>query len=168
MSLQAVTWAYEQEEISCIAKFVLVTMADYVGGDGVTPQGDINIRRLAARCNIPVKYAKDLLSDLERDRYIRTVEKPSHDCRTYYLNVPIRITPETYNVRTELSKKKRQEIMERDGFTCQYCGDVAGPFHIDHVHPVSRGGDNDMENLKVACATCNISKGSKTLEEWHR
>ncbi|MCJ2086518.1 HNH endonuclease [Methylobacterium sp. E-005] len=57
-------------------------------------------------------------------------------------------------------------VVERDGLVCAYCGDLAGPFEIDHVVPYSRGGENDPSNLCVACKPCNRSKGAKTPEEW--
>jgi len=37
-------------------------------------------------------------------------------------------------------KGLRQFILERDNYTCQYCGDKKGPFEVDHVMPRSRGG----------------------------
>lgn len=63
-------------------------------------------------------------------------------------------------------KKLRQFILERDNFTCQYCGDMKGPFEADHVMPRSRGGLDTESNLVCACKTCNRSKSDKTPEEW--
>ncbi len=60
----------------------------------------------------------------------------------------------------------RDSVAEKCGHTCQYCGDTEGPFHIDHIHPISKGGGNEMENLTLACAPCNLSKRDKTLDEW--
>jgi len=37
---------------------------------------------------------------------------------------------------------------------------------IDHIIPVSRGGDNSPENLCAACQACNRSKNNRTPEEW--
>lgn len=60
----------------------------------------------------------------------------------------------------------RDEVFRRDGYRCQYCGAEDAPLEPDHVHPVIRGGSNDLENLVTACRPCNRSKGSKTLAEW--
>ena len=58
----------------------------------------------------------------------------------------------------------------RAATACCYCGvsfyEPAVKKHIDHVVPVSRGGSGDITNLAVACATCNLRKSSKTLDEW--
>lgn len=59
----------------------------------------------------------------------------------------------------------REEIQDRDE-TCVYCGKESGPFQIDHIHPVSRGGENDYWNLALCCPPCNASKGYKLLSEW--
>ncbi|MDF3904676.1 HNH endonuclease [Paracoccus sp. AS002] len=49
---------------------------------------------------------------------------------------------------------------------CSYCGTIDGPFEIDHIHPWSRGGSNERDNLTLACRQCNRSKKDKTVEEW--
>lgn len=59
-------------------------------------------------------------------------------------------------------KFTRAEIIERDRSICHLCGKVCAPneIHIDHVIPLSKGGTHTRGNVKVACATCNISKGA--------
>jgi len=46
---------------------------------------------------------------------------------------------------------------------CCLCGrkppDVV--LHIDHIHPIAKGGGNERENLRVLCAECNLGKGAK-------
>lgn len=59
-----------------------------------------------------------------------------------------------------------RQVYERDGSVCHYCGTKDGPFQIDHVVPVSRGGNHGLSNLVVACQWCNCSKGDKLLNEW--
>jgi 5-methylcytosine-specific restriction endonuclease McrA len=69
--------------------------------------------------------------------------------------------------RPTLSKARRDAILARDGAVCRYCGDEAGPFHIDHVEPLARGGSNRDDNLCVACAPCNFAKAAKVGSEWN-
>jgi 5-methylcytosine-specific restriction endonuclease McrA len=59
----------------------------------------------------------------------------------------------------------RKNILRRDGHRCQYCGRSDLPLTIDHVVPVSRGGEDAWENLVCACVGCNNRKGDRTPEE---
>jgi hypothetical protein len=70
--------------------------------------------------------------------------------------------------RTAIPIRVRSQVLDRDGLVCRYCGTDKGAFHLDHVVPASRGGPNSADNLVVACAACNISKGARTPEEWIR
>lgn len=67
--------------------------------------------------------------------------------------------------RKPLSKKIRFEVFKRDGFTCQYCGRMAPDviLEVDHINPVSGGGDNDIMNLITSCQDCNRGKGKRKL-----
>lgn len=38
--------------------------------------------------------------------------------------------------------------------------------HLDHKTPLSRNGAHTIDNLAPACATCNLRKGTKTVEEF--
>jgi 5-methylcytosine-specific restriction endonuclease McrA len=71
------------------------------------------------------------------------------------------------NNRISIPKRVRFEVFKRDGFTCQYCG--AHPpsvvLHVDHVHPVSQGGTNDIDNLVTACEACNQGKSDVLLSD---
>lgn len=50
--------------------------------------------------------------------------------------------------------------------SCVYCGDEAGPFHLDHVVPRSRGGPDHPRNIVRACQRCNLSKRDRLPSEW--
>ena len=51
--------------------------------------------------------------------------------------------------------------------SCAYCGNtlLAG-YHVEHKIPLIRGGSNSLENLCLACPTCNLRKGAKTDQEF--
>lgn len=54
----------------------------------------------------------------------------------------------------------RFEILERDEYTCRYCGRSAPsvPIEVDHVVAVAEGGTDDPENLVACCWSCNRGK----------
>jgi excisionase family DNA binding protein len=67
--------------------------------------------------------------------------------------------------RKSLSSRRRFEVLKRDGFTCQYCGACppTAVLHVDHIVPVSRGGENSLTNLITACSECNLGKAAVPL-----
>jgi 5-methylcytosine-specific restriction endonuclease McrA len=64
------------------------------------------------------------------------------------------------------------EIRRRLGDRCAYCGvALKGAGEVDHIVPISRGGDNSPNNLTLACLPCNRDKHAKTAQEflnWRR
>jgi hypothetical protein len=67
--------------------------------------------------------------------------------------------------RTGLGKKLRFEVFKRDKFTCQYCGRKSPDIvlQVDHVLPVSVGGQNIAENLVTSCVDCNAGKSDNPI-----
>lgn len=61
----------------------------------------------------------------------------------------------------------RRNVLRRDGYQCQYCGDRPGisKLSIDHVLPSSRGGGTTWDNCVAACVRCNTRKGAQTPDE---
>lgn len=122
-------------------------------GDGSLPSDDRSLSRICG------------LSEKEWHRVKAEVE-PFFASRggRWHLDRPwvsINTTP-----RFAIPTAIQAEITAREGRVCSYCGDTEGPFDYDHIYPVSRGGTNDPSNLTLACASCNRSKGAKTLREW--
>lgn len=60
----------------------------------------------------------------------------------------------------------RWEIIARDGEVCAYCEETTGPWCVDHIVPLSRGGSNGRHNLTACCTPCNSSKADRLLSEW--
>jgi hypothetical protein len=74
-----------------------------------------------------------------------------------------------------ISKETRAYVLDRNGFTCQMCGAVAGeqhPFdptrktrlHIGHIIDKSMGGTDDPTNLRAICSVCNEGASNLTLD----
>lgn len=74
-----------------------------------------------------------------------------------------------------ISKEVRAFVLDRNGFTCQMCGAVAGethPYdptrktrlHIGHIIDKSQGGTDDPGNLRAICSVCNEGASNLTLE----
>ncbi len=74
-----------------------------------------------------------------------------------------------------ISKEARAFVLDRNGFTCQMCGAVAGephPYdltrktrlHIGHVIDKSFGGTDEVSNLKAICSVCNEGAANITLQ----
>ncbi len=74
-----------------------------------------------------------------------------------------------------ISKETRALVLDRNGFTCQMCGAVAGephPYdpsrrtrlHLGHVIDKSLGGTDDASNLRAVCSVCNEGASNITLQ----
>lgn len=73
------------------------------------------------------------------------------------------IAPETY-------RYSKNNILQRDEFHCQYCGDfIENPQNreLDHVIPKSSPffPGSSFENVVLGCTICNRQKGNKSLSE---
>jgi 5-methylcytosine-specific restriction endonuclease McrA len=64
--------------------------------------------------------------------------------------------------RVRLTKR---EILRRDNYTCQYCGQSPAYLTVDHIIPRRLGGKHSWENLVAACPACNHRKGGRTIEQ---
>lgn len=58
-------------------------------------------------------------------------------------------------------------VKKRDHYTCQYCGSTPAKAQttIDHVIPVSKGGQSSYENCVTACYKCNNKKNDRSLSQ---
>ncbi len=62
-------------------------------------------------------------------------------------------------------KLTKREILRRDNYTCQYCGQHVTYLTVDHVIPRHLGGEHVWTNLVAACPHCNHRKGGRTINQ---
>ena len=83
------------------------------------------------------------------------------------------INPDKFPKRTDTKsipnyKKQGHILYGRQEGICAGCTlhFPYGGMSIDHKHPQSKGGTDEMDNLHMLCMRCNSSKGNKTMAEW--
>ncbi len=126
------------------------------------------------------------LADLEKDGFI---EKRAHEdsynyVHEYRLNIPI-----IQQLLDELSEKKgpksqqhkkslqldkiisiaslrnQSEILEKFEGKCAYC-QINQAMVWDHIIPVVKGGETNLNNLAPACINCNSTKRDLDVRSW--
>ena len=153
-----------------------------------TPMGDTETRlmrraiRLAGR--IPsvaqlvyeqqVQHWKDFPDD--RIQYVR-VRAKEHSRWRFMTDIKYRLY--------HRAKAKARKVAQRGGtpfhlsptqlwrrwcdfdHCCAYCG-ASGDLQVEHVVPISKGGEHHLGNIVPACHRCNSSKSSKDAHTWYR
>ena len=61
---------------------------------------------------------------------------------------------------------RRKIVYERDGGRCHVCGRKVRParWHLDHLLPLSKGGNHTYSNVAVSCPKCNMLKGPGRID----
>lgn len=69
-----------------------------------------------------------------------------------------------------MKRSLRFAVLQRDTFTCRYCGRSAPnvQLEVDHTHPKSAGGRDSLSNLVTACHDCNQGKKHHLLSRGAR
>lgn len=54
-------------------------------------------------------------------------------------------------------KAARREVLLRDNYQCQMCRAVVHGkrAHVDHIVPKSKGGSDEVSNLRTLCVSCH-------------
>lgn len=122
--------------------------------------------RLRAQRAVP---ANKVLA-MERHKKWRNTEKGRARVRDYKRRWDSSDSGKAHNTYRNFSRRSRDggltdfdkeyiRVLRQD--PCCYCG--APMRDIDHIKPISRGGDNHWWNLTSACKACNQEKASRTV-----
>jgi 5-methylcytosine-specific restriction endonuclease McrA len=76
-------------------------------------------------------------------------------------------------VESTLTRDEWEDAVRAANFKCHICGkktslEISSPLRLslDHIEPMSRGGDNTKDNVAPAHRVCNQSRNNMTLEEF--
>jgi len=119
------------------------------------------------------KGAISIVGDTNRDGTLYKVSIPDEipGCKEL-MEKNVSIEAELVNIHNELDfynvPENRLKVFERDGFKCHYCKKQLTRFSatLDHIQPVSEGGDNSFSNLVTACLHCNSERGNQPVMDF--
>lgn len=130
------------------------------------------IKKYGSPAQIKIECANELAKDFQERQAIKKAqdENAANNQRIYeLLKNDFKIT--TPN-GSQITKYK---LREEQCCKCAYCGKALGPevfleqhaAETDHIMPLSRSGNNSLNNQVLVCPTCNQEKSGKTpYEKW--
>lgn len=145
-----------------------------------------SIERLAEKCGVTLLLVQELLYELVDAGLIVSIDdtETRFELVGYrdYLKDDLKRTDELSARRAQCSdsrpkvtrqrwdheSKSVRELYKNQRGKCFYCKKkVHDKYHVDHVVPLSKGGEDSLDNLVIACPKCNLSKSNSLLEEWN-
>lgn len=121
-----------------------------------------------SECRVQFKY---------RPASGKTMQPPRKYCSRYcQKRASDRVSSKRRRAMTRTSRVERVDpnvVFERDGWKCQGCGaktprDLRGTFvkiapELDHIMPLSLGGEHTYRNTQCLCRQCNANKSNKPM-----
>lgn len=137
--------------------------------------------------SVPYSQVATVLKALEEKGAIVKSGEPGRDGTPYRVNLPEEIPACVEAMRQSTKAKESSEsaidehkrldfynvkenrlrVFERDGYLCYKCGKQLTRFDatLDHLVPVSKGGDNSYDNLSTCCLQCNSKRRNRDLSD---
>lgn len=134
---------------------------------------------------VSIKGKSNSKKEYDRNRYIENIDsfkarrlnsyysnknKENSYSKIYAINNPekIRLIKSNYKFKRRSVEKNGDSTKElklwlsKQHKICYWCNKKCDDdFHIDHYLPLSKGGLHKIENLVIACPTCNLTKSAK-------
>lgn len=120
---------------------------------------------------------RERVREVEKARYMRKREEIIEKSKTYYEahkdDPEFRAKRRRHKRNAECARRARRRsqfvepidaaiVLERSKGICGICGiEIVGPFHVDHVIPLSLGGVHAYANVQAAHPKCNERKHAK-------
>jgi HNH endonuclease/Helix-turn-helix domain len=170
MSIKYTAAVWEDERITNYTELlVALALADYANDD--TGECCPSFAVIVRKTLLSKSSVKRCLLSLERKGVIKVEHRMTDQefSSSNYILTPGEVSENEISLWLPASQwaELRATVFERDGYSCVYCGYKGSALECDHSIPLSRGGDNSIENLVTACRPCNLSKGAKLPGEWN-
>ena len=131
------------------ATLALATVRDSLAGlvtkGAISLAGDVNRDGTPYRIHLPEEIAlcREAMAKTQKEQLPQIDPKRELD----YYNI----------------KENRLKVFERDKYLCHYCQKQLTRFSatLDHIQPVSEGGDNSYDNLVTACLLHNSQRNAQ-------
>jgi Restriction endonuclease len=127
-------------------------------------------RLMAERGPVKIWSCGFCAGDIELPVSYTGAGKYHDDCKVKARRARNRIKTVRRQGAKSVERITHEEVAERDGFVCHICKqlvDMSLPrtsklgATLDHVIPISKGGVDSLENLKLAHWVCNVRKSDK-------
>ncbi len=85
--------------------------------------------------------------------------------RSYVLSHPVE-NKQRRKSKDIIGARLRWKVLSKDNFRCVACGidSQSEILHVDHIIPLSLGGETIESNLRTLCCKCNMGRGNILLE----
>ena len=90
-----------------------------------------------------------------RKQYLLIKTKANHKRRASKLNT-----------KSKLNSEEINQLIINSNNICFWCDSYTEKIHLDHITPLSKGGEDKITNLVISCPSCNVRKNNKNPEIW--
>lgn len=115
-------------------------------GQLIEQLAEIGLLELKAR-----KFGKRRSASSEPDSTVQPEPTPAPESQ----HVKVTTSQNRY-----ISKANRHQVWQRDSGKCRICKSQRN-LNIDHIHPLTLGGDSSPDNLRLLCFNCNQRQAIK-------
>jgi len=139
-------------------------------------KGHDGLRYASGHCVECKKVRVKKYREENRDAYLNTRknfreknrEKLNQEGIAYYktetglLNARLNSSKRRAMKRTgKVTRQEIQNLFQNQKGLCVVCKEKLNNYHVDHIQPLSRGGEHNIFNLQLLCQTCNQVKFNK-------
>lgn len=134
----------------------------------------LNPEKRKKQCRKYTQKHREKLCEKRRERYQRNKDKERENSKKWQL-----ANLQKFRHAQNLCKTRRRHQMKKSddkitfdqweniktlaGNRCHYCKKEFKKLTMDHVIPLSRGGEHNPSNIVPACQSCNASKSNKII-----